>query len=152
VSIFGGVLPPTGSTRHGFGSGTTTFETSASIDQLFPTNTWIQFQAGASLPVHTDVAPQALFFYTAIGQTFSQDHGLGRLWSPMVEVLAARELQTGASTNWDLLPQLQVTVSPRQHVRIDVGVRTPVANTSGRHPQAVLYVLWDWGDGKLWDG
>src|SRR5262249_20127675 len=25
VSIFGGVLPPTGSTRHGFGSGTTTF-------------------------------------------------------------------------------------------------------------------------------
>jgi mono/diheme cytochrome c family protein len=50
-SLFGGVIAPTGSTDHGFGSGTTTFETFAAYDQLFRSNTFIQTQLGGELPV-----------------------------------------------------------------------------------------------------
>jgi hypothetical protein len=152
VSLFGGVLAPVGNRTRGLGSGTTTFETFASVDQLFPTNTWVQFQAGADLPRHTNIAPQTTFWRTAVGQTFAADHGLGRMWSPMVEFLANRNLVTNAKTNWDVLPQMQVTISPRQHVRADIGVLNPVTNTNGRAKQVVFYLLWDFGDGKLTEG
>jgi mono/diheme cytochrome c family protein len=152
LSLQGSVLLPTGSRARGFGSGTTTFETFAAFDQLFRTNTFIQTQLGADLPRHTDIASQSLFFNTAIGQSFAQDHGLGRLWSPMVEFLASRDFVDKAKTDWDVLPQMQVTISKRQHVRGDLGVRVPVNNTAGRPVQIMLYLLWDWGDGRLNEG
>ncbi|HTE90592.1 MAG TPA: cytochrome c [Terriglobales bacterium] len=152
LSLQGGVLVPTGSRTRGFGSGTTTFETFAAFDQLFPTNTFLQTQFGADLPRHTDIAPQSLFWRVAVGQSFAPNRGLGRLWSPMVEFLADRDLTTGAKTNWDILPQMQVTVSRRQHVRANLGVRTPMTNTTGRPVQLMFYLLWDWGDGKLTEG
>jgi hypothetical protein len=70
----------------------------------------------------------------------------------MVEFVAARDLSTGAKTNWDIVPQMQVTISRRQHVRADLGVRTPATNTAGRPVQVMMYLLWDWGDGKLTEG
>jgi hypothetical protein len=151
-SLQGSLLLPSGSRAHGFGNRSTTFETFAAFDQLFPTNTFIQFQTGADLPRHTDSAPQSVFWNTAVGQSFGEERGLGRLWSPMVEFLAEKELFTGARTNWDVLPQMQVTISKRQHVRGDLGVRVPVNNTSGRSVQVMFYLLWDWGDGKLTEG
>jgi mono/diheme cytochrome c family protein len=151
-SLQGSVLAPTGNRSRGFGSGTTTFETFAAFDQLFRTNTFFQFQTGADLPVHTNIAPQTFFLNTAVGQSFAADRGLGRLWSPMVEFLADRDLVNGAKTNWDVLPQMQVTISPRQHVRADFGVRVPVNNTADRPIQVMFYLLWDWGDGKLTEG
>lgn len=154
-SIFalqGSVLAPTGSRVRGFGSGTTTFETFAAFDQLFRTNTSIQTQLGADLPRHTNIAPQSIFFNTAIGQTFNADHGLGRSWTPMFEFLAQRDLVDAARTNWDVLPQMQVTISHRQHIRGDLGVRVPVTNTAGRPVQLELYFLWDWQDGKINEG
>jgi mono/diheme cytochrome c family protein len=152
LSLQGGVLVPTGNRARGFGSGTTTFETFAAFDQLFPTNTFLQTQFGADLPRHTDIAPQSLFWRIAVGQSFAPNGGLGRLWSPMVEFLADRDLTTGAKTNWDILPQMQVTISRRQHVRGNLGVRTPMTNTPGRPVQLMFYLLWDWGDGKLTAG
>ena len=152
LSLFGGAILPTGSRRRGFGTGTTTFETFAAFDQLFPTNTFIQTQFGADLPRHTDIAPQSIFFQTAIGQSFAANHGLGRLWSPMFEFLAARDLVDNAKTNWDVLPQMQVTISRRQHIRANLGVRVPVNNIAGRQIQVVFYVLWDWFDGRLNEG
>lgn len=152
LSLQGSVIVPTGSRQRGFGSGTTTFETFAAFDQLFPTNTFVQTQFGADLPRHTDIAPQSIFFNTAIGQSFAGQHGLGRLWTPMMEVLAARDLVDHAKTDWDVLPQMQVTISKRQHIRADLGVRVPVNNTSGRPVQLVFYLLWDWQDGRLNEG
>lgn len=152
VSLFGGVIVPSGNKSRGFGRGTTTFETFAAFDQLFPTNTFIQFQAGAELPRHTDIAPQIVFWRTAVGQSFAANHGLGRLWSPMVEFTADRGLVTGAKTNWDIVPEMQVTISRRQHIRANVGFRQPVTNSAGRPNQVVFYVLWDWADGKLTEG
>jgi len=151
-SMQGSIVAPTGNRSHGFGSGTTTFETFAAFDQLFKSNTFIQFQTGADLPVHANIASQTVFWNTAIGQSFAGDHGLGHLWSPMVEFLADHDLANGAKTNWDVLPQMQITISRRQHVRGNLGVRVPVNNTSGRSIQVMFYLLWDWGDGKLTEG
>ena len=151
-SLQGSVIAPTGNRARGFGSGTTTFETFGAFDQLFRTNTFIQTQLGADLPRHTQIAPQSLFFNTALGQSITADHRLGRVWTPMVEFLAARDLVDGAKTNWDLLPQMQVTISRRQHIRADLGVRLPVNNTTGRPVQLMLYLLWDWQDGRLNEG
>jgi mono/diheme cytochrome c family protein len=152
LSLFGGVIVPTGNKARGFGTGTTTFETFAAFDQLFPTNTFVQFQAGANLPRHTDIAPQMVYWRAAVGQSFAADGGLGRLWTPMVEFVADRDLVTGAKTNWDVVPEMQVTISRRQHIRANLGFRKPFTNTGGRQSQVVFYLLWDWADGKLTKG
>src|SRR5499425_312318 len=140
-SLFGGIVLPSGNRTRGFGSGTTTFETFAAFDQLFPTNTFVQFQAGADLPRHSDIAPQTVFWRTAVGQSSAATQGLGRLWSPMVEFIADRDLVTGAKTSWDVVPEMQVTISRRQHIRANVGYLKPFANTQGRHNQVVFYLL-----------
>jgi hypothetical protein len=70
----------------------------------------------------------------------------------MVELVASRDFATGAVTDWDVLPQMQVTLSPRQHIRADIGVRAPFTDTQGRKPAVLFYVLWDWADGKFWEG
>jgi mono/diheme cytochrome c family protein len=152
LSLFGGVIVPSGNKKRGFGTGTTTFETFAAFDQLFPTNTFLQFQAGALLPHDTNVAPQTVFWRTALGQSLAADHGLGRLWSPMVEFVADRDLVTAARTRWDVVPEMQVTISRRQHIRANLGFLQPFANTAGRPKQVVFYLLWDWADGKLLQG
>ena len=151
-SVQGSLLIPSGNRARGFGSGTTSFETFGAFDQLFRSNTFLQVQAGGELPVHTDIAPRSMFWNTALGQSFAADHGLGRLWSPMVEFLGSRDFATGAKTDWDILPQMQVTISHRQHIRGNLGVRVPVNNTSGRQVQIMFYLLWDWGDGRLNEG
>ena len=152
LSLQGGFLLPSGNRARGFGSGTTTFEPFAAFDQLFRTDTFIQLQLGADVPFHTDVAPQSLFFNSAIGQSFTAHHGLGRLWSPMFEFIANRDLVDSAKTDWDVLPQIQVTISKRQHIRGDIGLRIPATNTAGRQKQLMFYLLWDWQDGKLTKG
>jgi len=151
-SLFGGVIAPTGSTDHGFGSGTTAFESFAAFDQLFRNNMFVQTQLGGELPVDTQKAAQAIFWNTAVGQMFAPDHGLGRLWTPMVELIMNRDFETGAKTNWDIIPEMQVTISKRQHVRGNLGLRVPVSNTAGRPVQVMFYLLWDWADGKLTEG
>jgi mono/diheme cytochrome c family protein len=151
-SLQGEVALSTGNSARGLGAGTTTFGTFAAFGQLLPRNSFLQFQSGADLPVDTSKASQLVFWNTALGKTFAQDRGLGRMWSPMIELLGERELTTGARTNWDLLPEMQVTLSRRQHVRGDLGVRFPVNNTRGRSVQLVFYLLWDWGDGKVTEG
>ena len=152
LSLQGGILLPTGDSKRGFGSGTTQFEPFAAFDQLFKENTFLQFQLGSDLPVDTSVAPRSMFWRSTLGQALIVDHGLGRQFVPMVEILGSRDFTNGARNDWDVLPQLQVTLSPRQHVRAAVGVREPFTNTSGRAPQVEFYVLWDWADGKLWEG
>ncbi|HQX83581.1 MAG TPA: hypothetical protein PKW63_17570, partial [Vicinamibacterales bacterium] len=87
-----------------------------------------------------------------LGKTFTQNGPFGRAWSPMVEVLAARELESGATTDWDIVPQFQVTLNTRQHVRFNIGWRTPLTRRNQRSSSVVMYFLWDWFDGGLRDG
>lgn len=152
LSLQGGFLLPSGNRARGFGSGTTMFETFAAFDQLFRTDTFVQLQFGADLPFHTDIAPQSLFFSSAVGQSFAANHRLGRLWSPMCEFVAVHDLVDRSSTDWDVIPELQVTISRRQHIRGNLGLRVPMTNTFGRPKQVMFYLLWDWADGKLTEG
>jgi hypothetical protein len=52
----------------------------------------------------------------------------------------------------DLVPQMQVTLSRRLHVRANAGLQIPMSNREGRPKSFVFYVLWDWFDGGLFDG
>jgi hypothetical protein len=152
VTLMGEALLPTGNAARGLGNGVTIFETFVTYAQLLPKNSFLQFQGGAELPTHKDRALQAVFWRTAIGTSLAGDKGFGRLWSPMVEVLADRELGAGKKTHWDLVPQLQVTLNKRQHIRASIGFRFPVNNTLGRSTALVFYLLWDFFDGGLLDG
>jgi len=152
LSLQGGFLLPSGNYQRGFGAGTTTFEPFAAFDQIFRENTFVQLQFGAELPFDTSKSPQSWFFNSAIGQSFAANHQLGRLWSPMVELLATRDLVNGAKTDWDVMPEMQVTISKRQHVRGNLGYRIPFTNTNGRQQQIMFYLLWDWADGSLLKG
>ena len=152
LGVQGEVVLPTGNRARGFGTGTTTFGTFASFGQMLPANSFLQVQGGADLPVNTDKAPQSVFLRTALGKSFSDNHGLGRMWSPMIEAVAARDLMNGAVTDWDVVPQFQVTVSRRQHIRANLGVSIPVTNTSNRPVQLMMYFLWDRVDGGLFEG
>ena len=151
-AVQGEVNAPTGNYNHDLGAGTTTIGVFGMYDQLFKSNTFVQLQSGTEIPVDGSKDPRTVYGYAAFGQTFAQDHGFGREWSPMVEFLANHDLMSGAKVDWDVLPQMQVTLSKRQHIRADLGVRVPVTDTANRPIRLQLYVLWDWADGKLTEG
>lgn len=152
VSVLGVVTLPAGNSEKGLGTGTTVFEADATAAQMFRGNAFLQGQAGIEQGVNTDHAPRAGFVRVAAGKSFRADRGLGRMWSPMLEFIANRDFVTGASTDIDLVPELQVTLSQRQHVRGLVGVKLPVTNRADRPKQVGFYVLWDWFDGSLFKG
>jgi mono/diheme cytochrome c family protein len=146
----GAIILPTGNKSKDLGTGVTTFEVFGAFGQQLPRLSFLQVQSGAELPAHpTDEVPKAVFLRTAIGKTFAQDKGFGRAWTPMVEFVADRDLLTGAKTNWDIVPEVQVTLNKRQHIRASFGIQTPLNNTDGRSVAAVYYLLWDFFDGSL---
>jgi mono/diheme cytochrome c family protein len=151
-SLQGEAVLPTGNKDRGLGNGVTIFETFAAFGQILPKMSFVQAQVGGELPTDTKDAPQAVFWRVAAGKTFAQGKGFGRIWTPIVEFLADRELETGAKTNWDVLPQFQVSLSKRQHILANLGVRFPINNRLGRSTEVVFYLLWDWFDGGLRDG
>jgi mono/diheme cytochrome c family protein len=149
-SVTGEVIFPTGDRTTGFGKGTTILEPFLSFGQLLPANSFLHLQSGIELPMLRDKATEELFWRAVLG-TSIRPRRWGRTWSPMVEVLGARELESGAINSWDIAPQMQVTLSKRQHIMMNVGVRIP-ADDAGRDTQLMVYVLWDWFDGGLFEG
>ena len=149
-SMAGEVILPTGDRDMGFGKGTTIFEPFASFGQILPADAFLHLQGGAELPLNRDKATAEAFLRGALGKSFTQGHW-GRTWSPMVEVLAARDLTSGAAMHWDLVPQVQLSLNKRQHIMLNAGVRIPV-DDPGRDTQFVVYLLWEWFDGGLLEG
>jgi hypothetical protein len=152
ASAQGEIVLPTGNQDKGFGSGVTVFEAFGAFGQLLPLEGFIQGQAGIELPTDTRDNPRAVFGRVAVGKILRQGSGRGRLWAPMLELLTDREFEEGASTNIDVVPQVQVTLSRRQHVRANIGLQVPVNHTTGRPVQLQLYLLWDWFDGGFLEG
>jgi hypothetical protein len=70
----------------------------------------------------------------------------------MLEITGARALEGGEPADWDVVPQMQVTLSRRQHIMVNAGVRIPLTNRAERDTQFLTYLLWDWFDGGLFDG
>ena len=134
-------------------SGGPVYEAFATFSQALPlvTDGFLHAHSGIEVPADTDSAPKEVFWRFAIGKTFIE-HTWGRAWSPMIEILGSKELETNVTSEWDLVPQMQVSLSARQHVLLNAGVRLPVTQRSGRQASVLVYVLWDWFDGGLFSG
>jgi mono/diheme cytochrome c family protein len=151
-SLSAEAILPSGDSADGLSKDTPVFESFVTFGKLLRSDAFLQFQGGVELPVDTKKAGREAFWRATLGKTFTQNGPFGRAWSPMVEVLAARELESGAKTDWDIVPQFQVTLNTRQHVRFNVGWRTPLTGRDHRSSSVVMYFLWDWFDGGLRDG
>ena len=151
VSIGGELVLPTGKEPEGLGGGTMLFEPFVSVGQILPHESFVQAQAGLELPRSSDRGDGEVFWRTVVGMTLLQEK-FGRSWTPMIEFAAARVLEQGRRPEWDILPQLQVSLSKRQHVLLSGGVRIPLSEREGRHAQVLTYLLWDWFDGGWRDG
>jgi mono/diheme cytochrome c family protein len=151
ISLLGEIVLPTGNERYGLGAGSTAFETHALFAQMLPDDFVLQGQIFGSFPVRTGHADEAGWRFN-IGKTFAEDEGYGRAWTPMVELLGTHEFTKGAKTEWDVVPQMQVSLSTRQHILFNAGARIPVNETSMRKTQFVFYFIWDWYDGGLLEG
>ena len=150
VSVSAEVALPVGSEGRGLGKGFAIIEPFVTFGQLLPGDSFVQAQAGFEIPGTRDEDSEA-FWRTAVGRSFRRGN-LGRTWSPMLEVLAARTLRDTATTQWDVVPQMQITLNARQHIRISGGLRVPVNDRRDRSPSLMFYFLWDWFDGGLLDG
>lgn len=149
-SLTGEVILPTGDTATGFGKGTTVLEPFASFGQLLPAGGFIHVQTGLEYPMLKDKAEDEAFWRAALGKSFNPNPW-GRTWSPMVEMLGSKELESGTEVHWDIVPQMQVTLNKRQHIMLNVGYRIPV-DDAGRDSQFMVYILWDWFDGGFFEG
>jgi hypothetical protein len=151
LSAGGEVKFPTGRESGGLGGGVAVFEAFGTFSKTIGVDGFLHVHAGFEVPSDSAKAVKETFWRAAIGKSY-MEHRYGRAWTPMIEVLAAREIVAGAKPEWDLLPQMQVSLSDRQHVLIDVGVRVPVNERAGRGASVLAYLLWDWFDGTLFDG
>jgi hypothetical protein len=149
-SVAGEVVFPTGKEGQGLGKGVTIFEPFVAFGQILPSDGFVQAQIGMELPANRAIAQNETFFRFTAGKSFTQARW-GRTWSPMVELLGARELVSRESTVWDLLPQMQVTLSKRQHIMMNAGVRVPLNEREGRSTRFLIYLLWDWFDGGFFE-
>ena len=141
------VTLPTGKEDLGLGNGFAVYEAFAMWGQIVRTNGFLQVQTGFGIPSDQTEGDNEGFVRTAFGYTMASDQGFGRAWSPMVEVLAAKS--GTAAVEWDVVPQIQISLSKLQHVLLNVGVRTPLSDRANRDTQVLAYVLWDWFDGGL---
>ena len=71
----------------------------------------------------------------------------------MLELLTTRTFARGeADWNVDLAPELQVTLSRRQHVLLSLAAQIPLNHTGDRATRLGFYLLWDWSMAGLTEG
>lgn len=145
---------PSGDRKDGLGTGTTVFEPYLAAAQIIAEDGFLQAQVLGEIPVDRDRADNEVQGRLAIGWSLAQDRGFGRVWTPMLEFIGTEVLpKTGPDVfEADLVPQLQVTLSRRQHVMLNAGVRIPLNHTQTRPTRVAVYLLWDWFDGGLLEG
>lgn len=151
VAAGGELFLPTGNPDRGFGADTAVLEPFLAYGQILPADFFAQFHTGLVLPFDTDNAEEEVFWRCALGRTFTTGR-YGRAWTPMVEFIGAKEMVSGAGTDWDIIPQMQVTLSTRQHIRLCGGAKIPLNDRDVRDTEYMVYLLWDWFDGAFNEG
>lgn len=142
------VVLPTGD-DDGLGQGSTVVEPFVTYGRLLPGDTFVQAEALAEIALGGNTTDEAVLRLAA-GKTWTEGP-YGRAWTPIAEMLVARNLNGDDRTRIDFVPQVQVSLNTRQHVLLNIGVRIPVDDADG-DPQFVVYLLWDWFDGGFFDG
>lgn len=151
VSAGAEVVLPTGDEDEGFGDGTVAFEPYLAYGQLLPADFFLQVQGGAKIPVNDDRIQDEVFWRGVFGRTFSLGR-YGRSVSPMVEILGSENVARSGGTEWDVVPEVQISLSARQHVRICFGARIPLNRREDQAPAYAAYLLWDVFDGGFFEG
>ena len=114
------VILPTGKEQLGLGNGYTVFEPFAMWGQMLPRNSFLQMHGGVELPSDTTHGREgSVSCARRSARRSRRTAGFGRAWSPQVEVLWARP--EGGASEWDVVPQVQVTLSKLQHVMVAGG-------------------------------
>lgn len=147
LSMGAEVVLPTGDTASGAGDGATVLEPFVLAAHLLPGNSYIQFHGGYEGTVGSKKQSSAAYARTALGTTVGSAYG--RSFSPMLEVIADRDFYKGAITQWDWIPQMEVSLSRRQHILASFGMRVPITDRKNRPREWVAYLNWDWYDGGL---
>jgi mono/diheme cytochrome c family protein len=139
---------PTGDDERGLGNGSVVFEPYLAAGQFLPWDSFVQMQLLGEIP--TSGAGEISLRGT-LGTTFTPIlHG--RTFSPMVEVIGVFALGRNSEENLDIVPQIQIPLNRRQHVRLNVGVWIPATRNDSRPTRVGAYLLWDWFDGGLFEG
>ena len=125
-------------------------EAIVAFGKAFAGDVFLHALAEAELPANESKAEREAALGLGFGKTWTSGTW-GRTWTPMFELLAGRELESGSEFEFDIVPQLQVSLNTRQHVLANIGVRLPL-NERDRPRQLLFYILWDWFDGGLFDG
>ena len=142
---------PTGKESEGLGNRLLTIEPFGAFSQALPFNSFLHAQVGMDVPLNNQSALNEVFWRAAVGKTFTEPKW-GRAWSPIVELLGSRDLgDFGERVQWDLVPELLVTLSRRQHVMASGGVRVPLTLRS-RSPAVMASLLWEWSQGSVFSG
>lgn len=142
---------PTGNAADGIGNGTGIFEPFVAAGQQFSTLGFVQLQAGIGFPFDESKASREAYGRFLLGRSFIQGD-YGRMWTPMFEFQAVRETGSDAKTVYAYVPEMQVSISKRRHVRVNLGVIIPMNEVDTRPLQATGYLMWDWFDGGLNEG
>jgi mono/diheme cytochrome c family protein len=150
VSLTGELVFPTGAEDKKLGKGYGVIEPFVTFGQALPGDGFFQFQGGGAFPTDGD-AHKSSFFRFVTGKTWTRGRW-GRAWSPMVEFLGSKTHAEGKKVQWDILPQLQVSLSTRQHILMNMGLRMPLTDSGTRKTQFVVYLLWDTFDGGFFQG
>jgi len=150
-AIAGELIVPTGDEDKGYGKGTAIFEPFLAYGQALPLDFFFHLQAGVEIPFDDEKGEYEVFWRGAFGRTFTEGFA-GRAWSPMIEVLGKQEMDPESIADWDLVPQLQVTLNTRQHVMLNIAARLPVNDFEDRDKIVAVYLLWDWFDGGFFEG
>lgn len=140
---------PTGNEYADLGRGYAVYEPYGAVGVMLPADGFLQVHGGLEIPSKPERAVREAFLRAAVGTTVAQDRGFGRAWSPQLELLWARPF--GFRSEYDVVPQVQVSLSKLQHVLLSAGVRVPLNQRGERHPRVLVYLLWDWFDGGLFD-
>ena len=125
---------PTGKEDRGLGNGFTVVEPFAMWGQMVGTNGFLQLHAGYEVPIGSRAWPATKVSCAPRSATPSRriegSAAPGRRWrkcsSPSPRASAAE---------WDVVPQMQVSLSKLQHVLLSVGVRVPLNERDERKPR-----------------
>lgn len=142
---------PTGKEAEGLGRRLTIFEPFGTFGQHFPRAGFVHLQAGMELPLNIPAAPNEVFWRAAAGKSFVEA-SWGRAWTPMVELLGRRELEYGERARWELVPEMMASLSRRQHILLNAGLRMPLSSRGARTPTMMMSLRWDWSDGGFFSG
>ncbi len=145
------LILPTGDEYDQIGYGVFAFKPAMAFAQIIPYVGFLQLQGGAELSADPDRRAHNIFWRGVFGRTFRKG-GFGRAFSPMLEFTGSIKPQVDDTPDWELVPQFQLALSKRQHIRFAAGLAIPINDYSERQMKFMAYLVWDWYDGGLTEG